>query len=472
MAKGTAGADIGVYGLGTMGSALALNFADKGFDVAVTNREPNWIDGFIKEAGDLGPKLTGHAGLADFVQAIKAPRTILFMIPSGKPMDMMIEVIKPLLSKGDTIIDGGNADFNETRRRSAALDGTGLHFVGMGVSGGEDGARYGPSMMVGGTVHSWTQLKPMAEAIAAKFEGDPCVDHLGPDGAGHFVKTVHNGIEYADMQMISEIYGLLRDQGGQAPDQIGQMFERWTKGPLSSYLIEITGAALQSTDSKTGKPMVDVILDKAGQKGTGRWTLVEALKLGVSANTIEAAVGARGWSSEKDMRMAAEPLLDKGALASDLPSEDDLENAMLAGRILGHAQGFRILSSASEEFEWSLDMARIAEIWRAGCIIRSALLDEFAAAFRAELPFDHLILAPAMRKRLAGSISGLRRVVSASVLTGQPVPALSAALAWHDSMALGRGTANMIQSQRDFFGAHGFERVDEDGKHHGDWNEV
>jgi 6-phosphogluconate dehydrogenase len=472
MAKGTAGADIGVYGLGTMGSALALNFADKGFDVAVTNREPNWIDGFIKEAGDLGPKLTGHAGLADFVQAIKAPRTILFMIPSGKPMDMMIEVIKPLLSKGDTIIDGGNADFNETRRRSAALDGTGLHFVGMGVSGGEDGARYGPSMMVGGTVHSWTQLKPMAEAIAAKFEGDPCVDHLGPDGAGHFVKTVHNGIEYADMQMISEIYGLLRDQGGQAPDQIGQMFERWTKGPLSSYLIEITGAALQSTDSKTGKPMVDVILDKAGQKGTGRWTLVEALKLGVSANTIEAAVGARGWSSEKDMRMAAEPLLDKGALAADLPSEDDLENAMLAGRILGHAQGFRILSSASEEFEWSLDMARIAEIWRAGCIIRSALLDEFAAAFRAELPFDHLILAPAMRKRLAGSISGLRRVVSASVLTGQPVPALSAALAWHDSMALGRGTANMIQSQRDFFGAHGFERVDEDGKHHGDWNEV
>ena len=472
MAQGTAGADIGVYGLGTMGSALALNFADKGFNVAVTNREPNWIGDFIKEAGDLGAKLTGHTELADFVQAIKTPRTILFMIPSGKPMDMMIETIKPLLSDGDTIIDGGNANFKETRRRSAELDGTGLHFVGMGVSGGEDGARHGPSMMVGGTAHSWTQLKPMAEAIAAKFEGEACVDHLGPDGAGHFVKTVHNGIEYADMQMISEIYGLLRDQGGQAPAQIGQMFDRWAKGPLSSYLIEISGAALQSVDSKTGKPMVDVILDKAGQKGTGRWTLVEALTLGVSANTIEAAVGARGWSSEKDMRVAAEPLMDKGALSADLPSEDDLENAMLAGRILGHAQGFRILSAASEEFEWSLDMARIAEIWRAGCIIRSALLDEFAEAFRNELPFDHLILASSMRKRLAGSISGLRRVVSASVLTGQPVPALSAALAWHDSMALGRGTANMIQSQRDFFGAHGFERLDMDGKHHGDWNDV
>jgi|TARA_B110000908_G_scaffold94171_1_gene111615 6-phosphogluconate dehydrogenase len=472
MAQGTAGADIGVYGLGTMGSALALNFADKGFNVAVTNRESNWIGDFIKEAGDLGAKLTGHTELADFVQAIKTPRTILFMIPSGKPMDMMIETIKPLLSDGDTIIDGGNANFKETRRRSAELDGTGLHFVGMGVSGGEDGARHGPSMMVGGTAHSWTQLKPMAEAIAAKFEGEACVDHLGPDGAGHFVKTVHNGIEYADMQMISEIYGLLRDQGGQAPAQIGQMFDRWAKGPLSSYLIEISGAALQSVDSKTGKPMIDVILDKAGQKGTGRWMLVEALTLGVSANTIEAAVGARGWSSEKDMRVAAEPLMDKGALSADLPSEDDLENAMLAGRILGHAQGFRILSAASEEFEWSLDMARIAKIWRAGCIIRSALLDEFAEAFRNELPFDHLILAPLMRKRLAGSILGLRRVVSASVLTGQPVPALSAALAWHDSMALGRGTANMIQSQRDFFGAHGFERLDMDGKHHGDWNDV
>ena len=472
MAQGTAGADIGVYGLGTMGSALALNFADKGFNVAVTNREPNWIGDFIKEAGDLGAKLTGHTELADFVLAIKAPRTILFMIPSGKPMDMMIKTIKLLLNDGDTIIDGGNANFKETRRRSAELDGTGLHFVGMGVSGGEDGARHGPSLMVGGTAHSWTQLKPMAEAIAAKFEGEACVDHLGPDGAGHFVKTVHNGIEYADMQMISEIYGLLRDQGGQAPAQIGQMFDRWAKGPLSSYLIEISGAALQSVDSKTGKPMVDVILDKAGQKGTGRWTLVEALTLGVSANTIEAAVGARGWSSEKDMRVAAEPLMDKGTLTADLPSEDDLENAMLAGRILGHAQGFRILSAASEKFEWSLDMARIAEIWRAGCIIRSALLDEFAEAFRNELPFDHLILAPSMRKRLAGSISGLRRVVSASVLTGQPVPALSAALAWHDSMALGRGTANMIQSQRDFFGAHGFERLDMDGKHHGDWNDV
>ena len=465
-------ADIGVYGLGTMGSALALNLADNGFQVAVTNREADWIDGFLAEAGDLKPKLSGHGDLAEFVKAIKAPRTILFMIPSGKPMDMMIDAISPLLSEGDTIIDGGNADFNETRRRSAAMDGTGLHYVGMGVSGGSEGARFGPSMMVGGTDHSWAQLKPMAQAIAAKFEGDPCVDHLGPDGAGHFVKTVHNGIEYADMQMIAELYGLMRDQGGQNAGAIGDVFEGWSNGVLSSYLIEISAAALKSTDAKTGKPMVDVILDKAGQKGTGRWTLVEALKLGQSANTIEAAVGARGWSSEKATRMAAEPVLERGAQLADVPSVDDMENAMLAGRILGHAQGFRILSAASEEFDWSLDMARIAEIWRAGCIIRSALLDEFAAAFRAELPQGHLILAPAMRARLATALPGLRRVLAASVLLGQPMPALSAALAWHDTMALGRGTANMIQAQRDFFGAHGFERLDEDGKHHGDWNDV
>lgn len=465
-------ADIGVYGLGTMGSALALNLADNGFQVAVTNREADWIEGFLAEAGDLKPKLSGHGDLAEFVKAIKAPRTILFMIPSGKPMDMMIDAISPLLSEGDTIIDGGNADFNETRRRSAAMDGTGLHYVGMGVSGGSEGARFGPSMMVGGTDHSWAQLKPMAQAIAAKFEGDPCVDHLGPDGAGHFVKTVHNGIEYADMQMIAELYGLMRDQGGQNAGAIGDVFEGWSNGVLSSYLVEISAAALKSTDEKTGKPMVDVILDKAGQKGTGRWTLVEALKLGQSANTIEAAVGARGWSSEKATRMAAEPVLERGAQPADMPSVDDMENAMLAGRILGHAQGFRILSAASEEFDWSLDMARIAEIWRAGCIIRSALLDEFAAAFRAELPQGHLILAPAMRVRLATALPGLRRVLAASVLLGQPMPALSAALAWHDTMALGRGTANMIQAQRDFFGAHGFERLDEDGKHHGNWNDV
>ncbi|GAA6174567.1 NADP-dependent phosphogluconate dehydrogenase [Sulfitobacter pacificus] len=469
MTRSTGGADIGVYGLGTMGSALAMNLADKGFRVAVSNREADWITDFLTEAGPLAEQMVGEADLAAFVSAIARPRSILFMIPSGAPMDAMIAAITPFLEEGDTLIDGGNADFNDTRRRSQAFEGTGFHFVGMGVSGGEEGARHGPSMMVGGTAHSWTALRPMVEAIAARFQGEPCVDHLGPDGAGHFVKTVHNGIEYADMQMIAEVYGLLRDAGGQDAGAIGALFESWQAGPLSSYLIEVSAAALQTVDAQTGQPIVDVILDQAGQKGTGRWTLIEALKMGQSASTIEAAVGARGWSSEKPLRVAAEPLLPSGTVGTDLPSADDLERALLAGRILGHAQGFRILSAASEEFAWSLDLARISEIWRAGCIIRSSLLDDLAEAFRGDLPMGQLILAPRIIALLETSIPSLRRVAAAGASTGVALPALSAALAWYDSIRRGRGSANMIQAQRDFFGAHGFARVDAEGKHHGDW---
>ncbi|MEO0380314.1 MAG: NADP-dependent phosphogluconate dehydrogenase [Pseudomonadota bacterium] len=462
-------ADIGVYGLGTMGSALALNLAEEGFNVAVSNREVDWIAPFLKEAEGLDGAVSGHDTLSDFVAAIRAPRTILFMIPSGAPMDAMIKEVTPLLREGDTIIDGGNADFNDTRARTKALEGTGVHFVGMGVSGGSEGARHGPSMMVGGSDHAWAQFRPMAQAIAAKFEGDPCVAHVGPDGAGHFVKTVHNGIEYADMQMIAEVYGIQRDMAGLAPSDIGAMFGRWAEGPLASYLVEISQSVLEAQDSETGGPMIDAILDTAGQKGTGRWTVIEALKLGQSASAIEAAVGARGWSSQKDVRVAAQAELERGTPAQTPPSEDDLADAMMAGRILAHAQGFAVMATASEEFEWALDMARIAEIWRAGCIIRSALLDEFADAFRGELPLEQMILAPAMVKRLRASVPGLRRVAAAAALAGQPVPALAAALSWHDSMGRARGTADMIQGLRDYFGNHGFERIDREGVHHGSW---
>lgn len=465
-------ADIGVYGLGTMGSALALNLAESGFRVAVTNREVDWIPAFVEKAGALAPLLVPVNTLAEFVTALKPPRTILFMIPSGAPMDAMIDAVLPLLESGDTIIDGGNADFNDTRRRFARLEGTGAHFVGMGVSGGAEGARRGPSMMVGGSAHSWTQLKPMAEAIAAKFNGDPCVDHLGPDGAGHFVKTVHNGIEYADMQMIAEVYGILRDSAGWDAPRIGRLFEGWQKGPLSSYLIEVSAAALQTTDPETGQAMVDVILDRAGQKGTGRWTIIDALKMGQSANTIEAAVGARGWSSEKEARQTAEPLLTAGALDAKVPPPQDLEMALLAARILAHAQGFRLLAAASEEFDWSLDLARISEIWRAGCIIRSALLDDFAQALRRDLPAGHLILSPAIAAMLGQAVPSLRRTVAAGAMLGAPLPALAAALAWYDSMRHARGTANLIQAQRDFFGAHGFARTDKEGKFNADWPDL
>ena len=464
-------ADIGVYGLGTMGSALALNLSEQGFRVAVSNRELPWIERFINEAGPLADQIEPCDTLEAFVGALKLPRVILFMIPSGAPMDQMIQAISPLLEAGDTIIDGGNANFNDTRRRFETLESEGLHFVGMGVSGGEKGARHGPSMMVGGTDHSWQQLRPMAEAIAAKFEGAPCVDHLGPDGAGHFVKTVHNGIEYADMQMIAEVYGLLRDGDGWEPARIGAQFHTWNAGPLRSYLIEATAAVLKAVDPDTGAAMVDVIQDKAGQKGTGRWTVIEALKLGQSANGIEAAVGARGWSADKDLRVVASGILRAGTISYSKPSSEDMALGFEAARILAHAQGFAIMQAASDEFDWSLDLARIAEIWRAGCIIRSALLDDLADAIRADPPEGALVLTPVMADRLAKGIPALRRVVSAAVAAGLPVPALSAVLAWYDSLRHERGTANLIQAQRDFFGAHGFERIDEAGVHHGPWNQ-
>jgi 6-phosphogluconate dehydrogenase len=462
-------ADIGVFGTGTMGSALALNFAEQGFAVSISNQNSDGVIDVEVEAKLLAGSVTTHLDIGNFVRSLKAPRTILFMIPSGDPMDAMIELLTPLLEQGDTIIDGGNADFNRTRSRTNRLSGTGIHFVGMGVSGGAEGARRGPSMMVGGSAHSWTQFKPMAEAIAAKFNGDPCVAHLGPDGAGHFVKTVHNGIEYADMQMIAEIYGIQRDLAGHSAATIGAMFQSWQIGALNSYLIESAATVLQATDEETDGPMIDVILDKAGQKGTGRWTLIEALKLGQSASTIEAAVGARGWSSEKAMRLAASDVLSSGAQKATLPSENDLFEAMYAGRILAHAQGFQIMAAASDTFGWSLDMARISEIWRAGCIIRSTLLDTFAEAFRGPPPHGHMILSAKMAEQLKDAMPGLRRVVAAAALNGQPVPALSAALAWYDSMRQSRGTADMIQGLRDYFGAHGFERTDQEGHHHGSW---
>ena len=462
-------AQIGVYGLGTMGSALALNLAEKGFRVAVTNRETDWIAPFLDEAGPLAESILPAETLEEFVAALTPPRVMLFMIPSGPAMDDMIDRLRPLLAEGDTLIDGGNADFNDTRRRVAALEGSGLLFVGMGVSGGEEGARHGPSMMVGGSNHSWTLLRPMVEAIAARFRGDPCVAHVGPDGAGHFVKTVHNGIEYADMELIAEIYGLLRDGAGWEAPKIGALFAGWQDGPLASYLVEITAKVLAATDPETGRPVTEVILDSAGQKGTGRWTVIEALKLGQSASAIEGAVGARSWSSEKSVREQAGGLLRAAAPGGALPEADTLADALLAARILAHAQGFRVLSAASAEFGWALDLARIAEIWRAGCIIRSALLDDIAAAVRDGLPEDHLILAPALRDRLADSIGALRATVVAAVQAGLPVPSLAAALAWYDAMRQPRGTADLIQAQRDFFGAHGFARVDRPGSFHGPW---
>ncbi len=461
-------ARIGIYGLGTMGSALALNMAEHGIDVAVANREADWIAPFIAEAGRLAARLHPHESLEDFVAALALPRTILFMIPSGPPMDAMLGAITPLLAPGDIVIDGGNADFHDTRRRAAALGARDLHFVGLGVSGGEEGARHGPSMMMGGSAEAWQQVRPILTAIAARHEGAPCVAHLGPDGAGHFVKTVHNGIEYADMQIIAEIYGLLRNGAALSPPEIAAILAAWNGGPLRSFLVEITAEVLAATDPETGHPVVDVIKDAAGQKGTGRWTVIEALRLGQSASVIEAAVGARSWSSEKDVRQAAEARLG-GAVGAIAATPEVLAEAFMAARLLAYAQGFRVLSAASEEYGWALEPGLIARIWRAGCIIRTDLLDDIAGAFDAGVPEGELILSPGYAERLVLHIPALRQVVAEAAHGGHPVPALSAALAWYDTMRHGHGTAGLIQAQRDRFGRHGFERLGQDGLHHGPW---
>ncbi len=466
-------ARIGLIGLGVMGANLALNIAEKGFPVAVHNRTTERIPEFIAEAGDLAANLIATETPEQLVAALARPRAIIIMVKAGAPVDAVIDQLRPLLEAGDMIIDAGNANFHDTRRREQALSGEDISFLGMGVSGGEEGARHGPSIMVGGKADSYAAIRDIIEAIAARYRGDPCAALLGPDGAGHFVKTVHNGIEYADMQMIAEIYGMLRDGDHRKPADIGRLFAEWNEGPLQSYLVEITGKILQAEDSATGEPMVRMILDRAGQKGTGRWTVIEALGLGQSASTIEAAVGARSWSALKEAREAGAEIL-AGARPSGKEAhsvlDGDLEKALLAAKIVAYAQGFALLGAASREYGWDLDLARIAEIWREGCIIRSAMLNEMAHAARDGLPHGQLIFAPGFADKMGSSANALRRVVAAALLKGLPVPAFSAALAYFDTMRQARGTTDLIQAQRDFFGAHGFERVDGGDGNHGPWH--
>ena len=463
-------ANMGLIGTGTMGSALALNIAENGYDIAIWNLDLSAVDSLIASAGDLAPRLARCDNIINLVHNLAAPRAIILLVPAGKAVDSCIDELLPLLSPGDTIIDGGNSDFRDTIERTKRLEEVGLAYLGIGVSGGAEGARRGPSMMAGGTRANYAAVEPVLAAIAAKYHGDPCVAHLGRDGAGHFVKTVHNGIEYADMQMIAEVYGLLRDGEGLSAGEGASFFDRWNHGVLESYLIGVTAEVLAAKDPQTGTEIVDLIIDKAGQKGTGRWTVIEAIRMGQSASIIEAAVGARVLSSEKTTREIAAPLLASAGIDTVVTfSEQDLESALIVGRALAYAQGFRILNAASEEFNWDLDFARIAEIWRAGCIIRSAMLDDIADAFRTDLPNGRLVLSEHFIDVLTQNVAGLRRVIAAAALRGLPVPALAAALSWFDTLRQARGTTDLIQAQRDFFGAHSFERVDVEGNHHGPW---
>ncbi|MEB2843349.1 NADP-dependent phosphogluconate dehydrogenase [Rhizobiales bacterium RZME27] len=467
-------AEIGLIGLGVMGSNLALNIAEKGNRIAVFNRSPEATRKFFAEAGDLQKNIIPCETLEEFVAAIRPPRPIIIMIKAGDPVDQQMELLKPYLADNDIMIDAGNANFRDTMRRFDNLKDSGLTFIGMGVSGGEEGARHGPSIMVGGTEDSWKRVEKVLTSISAKFHDEPCVAWLGENGAGHFVKTIHNGIEYADMQMIAEIYGILRDGLKLSAPEIGQVFGKWNEGRLNSYLIEISEKVLKANDPISGKPMVDVIVDQAGQKGTGKWSVIEAQNMGVAATAIEAAVAGRILSSQKAEREAAEKILGLPQTTA-MPTTDgvsfldDLENALLAAKVAAYAQGFAVMAAASREYNWNLPMPTIAKIWREGCIIRSQFLDEITSAFTKDPDVANLIVTPAFAKLVNDTDASLRRVVSTAIMSGLSVPALSSALSYFDAYRRGRGTANLIQAQRDFFGAHGFDRVDGVDKHHGPW---
>jgi 6-phosphogluconate dehydrogenase len=465
------GARIGLIGLGTMGAMLSFNIAEKGFEIAVWNRTAGKTDAFMAEAGPLAARIVPTKTLRDFVEVIDKPRAIILMVPAGPAIDEQIAALRPLLEKDDLIIDAGNANFHDTNRRAAEAAAAGVPFLGIGVSGGELGARHGPSIMGGGPRAAWDRVAPILEAISAKYGDTPCAAWMGQGGAGHLVKSVHNGIEYADMQLIAEIYGILRDGAGLAPAEIGTAFRSWNERTLKSYLIEISAAVAMATDPRTGRPMLDVILDRAEQKGTGRWTVIEAQQVAAPVPVIEAAVAARNMSADLATRQAGEARFgaERRPLADAALPLGTLEAALIAGKIMCYAQGFALLSAIGSANGWTLPMPAIALVWREGCIIRSAMLNDMADALTEDAA-RNLMFAPHFADLIAGTVPGLRETVAVAARHGLPVPALSAALGYFDTMRSARGTSNMIQGQRDFFGAHGFERVDAGGAaHHGPW---
>ena len=467
-------ARIGVIGLAVMGSNLARNLARNGHPVALYNRSPAKTKALVAEHGHEGTFLPAETP-EEFVAALERPRRLLIMVKAGSPTDAVIDQFAPLLEAGDVIVDGGNAHFTDTQRREAALRERGLHFVGTGVSGGEEGALLGPSIMPGGSPEAYQSLAPMLTDIAAKVDGSPCVTHIGPGGAGHFVKMVHNGIEYADMQLIAEAYDLLRYAAGLAPDQIAEVFRTWNTGRLSSYLVEITAEVLAHVDAGTGRPFVDIVLDQAEQKGTGRWTVQVALDLGVPVSGIAEATFARSLSGDVPVREAARGLPGParstagagGAGADGLA--DAVEQALYASKIVAYAQGFQQIRTGSEEYGWGVDLGAVASIWRGGCIIRAEFLDRIRAAFDAEPQLPTLLTAPHFADALGGAQAAWRRVVATATASGIPVPGFAAALSYYDSLRSAPLPASLVQGLRDFFGAHTYRRTDRDGVYHTLW---
>ena len=465
--------DVGLIGLAVMGQNLALNIESKGFKICVYNRTDSKTAEFMKGAAKEKKCLSAAYSLPEFVASLKTPRKIILMVKAGEAVDELINTLVPLLDKGDIIMDGGNSFFKDTLRRTHDLHLKGIDFMGVGISGGEEGALNGPSIMPGGSVKAWEQVSGLLTAISAKAsDGLPCCSYLGRDGAGHFVKMVHNGIEYADMQLISEAYFLLRELVGMEHLEISEVFRLWNQGELNSYLIEITADILAKVDSETGKPMVDIILDKAGQKGTGMWTSREALELGSASSTIAEAVFARYMSSLKDERVIAAELMPKTKLdiSKDvLLSEDDIKKALFASKIISYAQGFDILRKGSIQYSWGFDLGEIALLWRSGCIIRAKFLERIKEAYSRNKKLPNLLLDPYFIDSLDKSHESLRKVIALAAKAGLPIPAFYSALAYYHSYRREILPANLIQAQRDYFGAHTYERVDKPGFFHTDW---
>ncbi len=452
--------DIGLVGLAVMGQNLVLNIESRGFQVSVYNRTQATTEEFV--ARHPGKQLVAAPTLASFVASLAVPRRVMLMVQAGAAVDAVIEQLIPLLAPGDIVIDGGNSLYTDTERRDAWLAEKNLRFVGAGVSGGEEGARKGPAIMPGGPASTWQELRPIFESIAARAEGEPCVVHIGPGGAGHFVKMVHNGIEYGDMQLICEAYQLFKS-AGMATAEIAQIFNRWNDGPLQSYLIQITGRALEQIDPDTGTPIVELILDKAGQKGTGRWTLINAAENAVVISTINAAVEARVLSSQKALRVEASAQLQgpSGTISIDKAALiDKVHDALYASKVVSYTQGLDLMRTMSEKKGWDLDLGAIAAIWRGGCIIRARFLNRITEAYRADPSLRNLMLAPFFNELMNRSQQPWRDVVALAVGAGIPVPAFSASLSYFDSLRTARLPANLLQAQRDFFGAHTYERVD------------
>jgi 6-phosphogluconate dehydrogenase len=467
-------ADIGMAGLGVMGLNLAQNMERNGHTVAIWNREATAVDEFMASEG-AGKRFVPTKTPEEFVKSLKRPRKIVMLIKAGAPVDWTIAQFKPFLDAGDILIDGGNSLFEDTRRREAALRDENLRFIGSGVSGGEEGALWGPSLMPGGAREAYEEIRPIWEAISAKTDDGACTTYVGPDGAGHFVKMVHNGIEYGDMQLIAEAYDILRRVLGMGDAQLADTFAEWNKGVLDSYLIQITSEIFRVKDEETGKPLVDLVLDKAGQKGTGKWTAQVALDLGVTIPTINAAIEARFISSQKEDRVAASKVI-KGPQGSAWSGEaNDLINAvhdaLYASKICSYAQGFSLIRAGSEEWKWDINLSEMARIWKGGCIIRARFLDPIKTAYIREPDLKNLLLDEDFRNWIQGAQENWRTCISVAQQHGVPVLAMAASLSYFDSYRTANLPQNLTQAQRDYFGAHTYERIDkpDQGAIHTDW---